>query len=236
MSERQSDVQAALLGTQSTCNQRIYGGEVSDSDSSHSFPSSACQLLSSLSRFKDTHRITCCSNTSRPEVRHGRTGCRSINLPISGPGTEDARYPDGYSVHSVNAEPAADPVPLFGPFATDLPQQIEGGFRNTKHRAQWRSTSRLTVSPSGTSAWIRSRPTAYSPFRVHMIQKGRDGISRPGAHRARPQCGGGAWIPVNENPAAWQGRHLPLLLPKHQNREKLSSGMIVRRQSRLWRR
>ncbi|WP_312794452.1 Arm DNA-binding domain-containing protein, partial [Tianweitania sp.] len=44
-------------------------------------------------------------------------------------------------------QPLASCVPLFGPFSVDLVQQIESGFRNAKHREQWRSTLKTYCKP-----------------------------------------------------------------------------------------
>ncbi len=45
------------------------------------------------------------------------------------------------------AKVAAKPIPTFGEAATDLIDGIEGGFKNEKHRKQWRSTIATYAAP-----------------------------------------------------------------------------------------
>lgn len=130
--------------------------------------------------------------------------------------------PVGKSVaQSLEPEPTPDQVPLFGPFAMELVQQIEGGFRNAKHRAQWRSTLQTYCE----SIWGRPvdqittddvlailRPIWSTKAETASRVRGR--IERVlNAAKVRGFRSG-------ENPAAWHG-HLQLLLPK---RQKLQRG------------
>lgn len=109
----------------------------------------------------------------------------------------------------------------FGEFADDLIDDIENGFRNEKHRKQWRSTlkthaSLLTSKPIGEidtddvvevlkPIWLKLPETAS---RVRgRIERILDAAKAKG-HRE------------GENPARWRG-HLDLLLPR---RSKTTQG------------
>jgi integrase len=115
----------------------------------------------------------------------------------------------------------AMPVPTFGVFAEDVISSLEEGFKNEKHRAQWRSTLRvhaklLAKKPVDQIAvadvlavlkpiWLRIPETAS---RVRgRIEKILDAAKAAG-HRS------------GENPAAWRGNLAHLLSP----RKKLSRG------------
>lgn len=121
------------------------------------------------------------------------------------------------------ATPAAPPpLPIaFGEFAESLIDDIEGGFRNEKHRKQWRSTLKthaasLIEKPLGDIStedvvavlkpiWLELPETAS---RVRgRIERVLDAAKAKG-HR------------TGENPARWRG-HLDLLLPR---RQKLAKG------------
>lgn len=118
------------------------------------------------------------------------------------------------------AAPAPPPV-RFGEFADSLIDDIEGGFRNEKHRKQWRSTLKthaasLThkligeISAEDVVAvlkpvWLELPETAS---RVRgRIERVLDAAKAKG-HR------------TGENPARWRG-HLDLLLPR---RQKVAKG------------
>jgi integrase len=121
------------------------------------------------------------------------------------------------------AAPAAPPPPpvAFGEFAESMIDDIEAGFRNEKHRKQWRSTLKthaasLVAKPINEIStedivaalkpiWIELPETAS---RVRgRIERVLDAAKAKG-HR------------TGENPARWRG-HLDLLLPR---RQKLAKG------------
>jgi integrase len=119
--------------------------------------------------------------------------------------------------------PAAPPPPpvAFGEFAGSMIDDIEAGFRNAKHRKQWRSTlnthaasllekpvteiSTEDVVAALKPIWLELPETAS---RVRgRIERVLDAAKAKG-HR------------TGENPARWRG-HLDLLLPR---RQKLAKG------------
>lgn len=115
---------------------------------------------------------------------------------------------------------AAIPMPTFGAFTTTLLDDIESGFRNEKHRKQWRSTlqthaAKLSDQPVDmvdTSLilevlqpiWLKLPETAS---RVRgRIERVLD------AAKAKN-------LRAGENPARWKG-HLQLLLPNQSKTEQ----------------
>jgi integrase len=116
---------------------------------------------------------------------------------------------------------ASQAVPTFGAVADDLVAGIEHGFRNEKHRAQWRMTLTKYAGP------LRAKPVdqitttdvlgVLQPLwqsKPETASRLRGRIERVlDAARAKGQRSG-------ENPARWRG-HLNALLPK---RPKLSRG------------
>lgn len=124
-------------------------------------------------------------------------------------------------ISTVDDTVEAEPVPSFGVFALDLVKQIEGGFRNEKHRAQWRSTLTTYCVPIWekpldqiTTDDILSivRPIWLTTSETASRLLGR--IERVlNAAKARGFRSG-------ENPAAWKG-HLDQILPR---RKKLQRG------------
>lgn len=124
-------------------------------------------------------------------------------------------------VKNVDAESASFSVPLFGRFAMELVQQIEGGFRNAKHRAQWRSTLETYCSP------IWDKPVdqiitddVLSILRPIWSKKAETASRLRGRIERVLNAAKVHGYRSGENPAAWQG-HLQLLLPK---RQKLQRG------------
>lgn len=130
--------------------------------------------------------------------------------------------PTGKSVtQSVEPESTTFPAPLFGPFSIELIQQIEGGFRNAKHRAQWRSTLETYCK----SIW-KKRVDRITTDDVLAILRPIWSTKAETASRVRGRiervlnAAKVRGFRSGENPAAWQG-HLQLLLPK---RQKLQRG------------
>ena len=119
------------------------------------------------------------------------------------------------------AKAASQSVPTFGDFSSDLVDDIEGGFRNLKHRQQWRSTlktycatmSGKLVDRIGTDDVLeclkpiwQTKPETASRVRGR-IERVLDAAKAKG-------------LRVGENPARWRG-HLDALLPK---RHRLTRG------------
>jgi integrase len=119
------------------------------------------------------------------------------------------------------ARRAAGGIPTFGQVADELVDGIEHGFRNEKHRAQWRMTLKEYAKP------LRSKPVdqiatadvlaVLQPIwqtKPETASRLRGRIERVlDAARAKGHRSG-------ENPARWRG-HLDSLLPK---RPKLTRG------------
>lgn len=112
-------------------------------------------------------------------------------------------------------------TPTFGTVATELINQIETGFRNEKHRTQWRNTLNTYCSPIWalpvdqiTTEHVLNilKPIWLSKAETASRLRGR--IERV-LNAAKVQG-----FRSGENPAAWQG-HLQLLLQK---RHKLQRG------------
>lgn len=119
------------------------------------------------------------------------------------------------------APPLIVQTPTFGPFAMELVKQIEQGFRNEKHRAQWRSTLTSYCQP------IWEKPVdQITTEDVLAIIRPMWGQKCETASRLRARIErvlNAAKVMghrTGENPAAWHG-HLQLLLPQ---RQKLQRG------------
>lgn len=129
----------------------------------------------------------------------------------------DGRIPKGRRAEVKKL--AVDPI-MFGPFAEEFIDSIQDGFRNPKHRAQWRSTLRTYAAPIwsmriaeiGTNdvlnilkpIWLEKPETA---MRVRgRIENVLDAAKVRGLREG-------------ENPARLKG-HLALLLPKQSKLKK----------------
>ena len=121
------------------------------------------------------------------------------------------------SVHAVEYRA----IPAFGDVAIDLINQIETGFRNAKHRTQWRNTLttycvaiwNLPVDQVSTEHVLAIlKPIWLTKAETASRLRGR--IERV-LNAAKVQG-----FRIGENPAAWQG-HLQLLLQK---RHRLQRG------------
>jgi integrase len=120
---------------------------------------------------------------------------------------------DPIAERAVAAVPATAPV-TFGEFSKALIDDIEGGFRNEKHRKQWRSTLK-THAAALLEKPIREIDTSdvvkvLKPIWLELPETAsrvRGRIERVlDAAKAKGQRSG-------ENPARWRG-HLDLLLPR----------------------
>lgn len=112
-------------------------------------------------------------------------------------------------------------APLFGPFALELVDEIEDGFRNAKHRAQWRTTLKTYCVP----IWDRPLNEITTDDVIAILRpiwsKKAETASRVRGRIERVlNAAKVRGLRSGENPAAWHG-HLQLLLPK---RHKLQRG------------
>jgi integrase len=102
----------------------------------------------------------------------------------------------------------------------DLLQQIEGGFRNAKHRAQWRST----LGTYCKSVWDKpvdqiTTDDVLSILRPIWTKKAETASRVRGRIERVLNAAKVHGYRSGENPAAWQG-HLQLLLPKRQRLQR----------------
>ncbi len=112
-------------------------------------------------------------------------------------------------------------VPLFGVFAMDLVSQIETGFRNDKHIAQWRSTlKRYCASIWETPVDQVSTEQVLAILRPIWSTKAETASRVRGRIERVLNAAKVRGFRSGENPAAWHG-HLQLLLQK---RQKLQRG------------
>ena len=146
-------------------------------------------------------------DVSLAKARDKAASARALVLEGSDP--QRARQAERAQVQA-----AAAPVITFGAFATDLVDSIEDGFKNAKHRQQWRNSLAthaasllpLAIGEVGTDAivavlqpiWLAKAETAS---RVRgRIERVLDAAKAKG-------------LRSGENPARWRG-HLELLLPR----------------------
>ncbi|UVC10525.1 tyrosine-type recombinase/integrase [Rhizobium sp. TH2] len=112
-------------------------------------------------------------------------------------------------------------IPTFGEIATDLIDQIETGFRNEKHRTQWRNT--LTTYCA--SIWFKPVDVVATEHVLEILKpiwltKAETASRLRGRIERVLSAAKVQGFRSGENPAAWHG-HLQLLLQK---RHKLQRG------------
>jgi integrase len=145
-----------------------------------------------------------------------------IGLAAARKAADDARAKAKAGTDPIDARRTVRAVPTFGAFADQLLDDIEGGFRNEKHRAQWRMTlgdayCRLLrpklVDAIETADVLRvlkpiwqTKPETASRLRGR-IERVLDAAKAQGYRSA-------------DNPARWRG-HLQAMLPR---RQKLTRG------------
>ena len=79
-------------------------------------------------------------------------------------------------------------VPTFGELADEIAGHLAEGFRNAKHKAQWRMTLTVYAEP------LRAKPVdkietadVLAVSATNLAGEARDGFTSPRAHRAHPQ-------------------------------------------------
>ena len=120
-------------------------------------------------------------------------------------------------------------VPTFGIFAEDYIASVEAGFRNPKHRAQWRSTlatyaaplSKMRLNEIGTDDVLKvlrpiwtAKPETASRVRGRIEKI----LSAAKATGLRPRD--------SSNPATWRG-HLEILLPRQPHETRGHHGALA---------
>ncbi|MGA7451099.1 MAG: integrase arm-type DNA-binding domain-containing protein [Rhodoplanes sp.] len=119
------------------------------------------------------------------------------------------------------AERAAGADEAFGPFALRLIDTIETGFRNTKHRAQWRTTLTTYATP----IWNRRLADIETDDILACLKpiwttKAETASRVRGRIERVLDAAAARGLRSRDNPARWRG-HLANLLPK---RQKLARG------------
>jgi integrase len=145
-----------------------------------------------------------------------------VGLAVARQFAAEARAKAKTGIDPIDARRAIRAVPTFGAFADQLITDIEGGFRNEKHRAQWR----MTIGDTYCRA-LRGKPIdAIDTADVLQVLK-PIWLSKPEtASRLRGRiervldAARARGFRVGDNPAGWRG-HLQAMLPK---RQKLSRG------------
>jgi integrase len=118
-------------------------------------------------------------------------------------------------------EKAAIAVPAFGAFALELVDTIEGGFRNSKHRAQWRATLQTYCKPIWNTPIDRVDTAGVLTCLTPIWQSKPETAARVRGRIERVLDAAKArGLRAGENPALWRG-HLSATLPR---RKKLSRG------------
>src|SRR6202022_3161007 len=112
-------------------------------------------------------------------------------------------------------------IPTFGEMADDVRETLSAGFRNEKHKAQWKSTLETYAAP------LRAKPVdAIATDDVLAVLKPFWTTKAETASRVRGRiekvldAAKAKGFRNGENPARWRG-HLDHLLPRH---SKLSRG------------
>lgn len=145
-----------------------------------------------------------------------------IGLAAARKAAEDARSKAKSGVDPIDSRKAERKVPTFGAFADQLVDDIEGGFRNEKHRAQWR----MTLGDAYCSA-LRQKPVdQIDTADVLRVLKPIWQTKAETASRLRGRiervldAAKAQGFRTGDNPARWRG-HLQAMLPK---RLKLTRG------------
>lgn len=104
----------------------------------------------------------------------------------------------------------------FGTFAEELLGELEGQFRNAKHRQQWRMTLTRYAAPlAGLSLDAIGTDDVLSALRAIWTEKPETASRVRGRIERVLDAAKARGLRSGENPARWRG-HLELLLPKRQ--------------------
>ncbi len=114
------------------------------------------------------------------------------------------------------AERASQGAESFGPFALKLIDAIESGFRNQKHRAQWRTTLTTYAAP----IWNKRLADIETDDVLECLKsiwstKAETALRVRGRIERVLDAAAARGLRSRDNPARWRG-HLANLLPKHQ--------------------
>ena len=112
-------------------------------------------------------------------------------------------------------------IPTFGELADEIAEQLSQGFRNEKHKAQWKMTLRVYADPLRAKPVDKIETTDVLAVLRPIWQSKPETASRVRGRIERILNAAKAkTLRTGENPAAWRG-HLENLLPKQ---SRLSRG------------
>jgi excisionase family DNA binding protein len=124
-------------------------------------------------------------------------------------------------IDPIAARRKGEGIPTFGELADEMAAQLSGGFRNDKHKAQWRMTLTVYAEPLRTKAVDKIETTDVLGVLQPIWQEKPETASRLRGRIERVLNAAKAkGYRTGENPATWRG-HLENLLPK---RSTLSRG------------
>lgn len=167
----------------------------------------------------------------RAEMGLGRAGDKDVSLAVAREAVEEARRLVRAGTHPLAARKAADSAAeatkeTFGTFADKLVDSLVEGFRNAKHRDQWRMTLSIQKDDEGkflpSGYCLAIRDMALDTIRTDDVLRAIEPIwtSKPEtAHRTRGRiervldAAKVKGLRTGENPARWRG-HLDKLLSK----------------------
>lgn len=146
------------------------------------------------------------------EMGLGSAAC--VTLADAREKAADARRKVGQGVNPIDEQKRDDSIPTFGEIADEVREALSEGFRNEKHRAQWKSTLEIYAAP------LRADPVdAVNTDDVLAILKPIWTIKPETASRVRGRiekvldAAKARGFRQGENPARWRG-HLDHLLPR----------------------
>ena len=132
-----------------------------------------------------------------------------------------ARYMLAKGVNPIEAAKRDRGVPTFGAMADEVCESLAPGFRNTKHRAQWRSSCKPMLRSCGACPSIAiDTSDVLGVLKPIWQSKGETASRVRGRIEKVIDAARARGFRAGENPARWRG-HLDHLLPA---RAKLSRG------------
>ena len=155
----------------------------------------------------------------------GLGGLSSVSLAEAREKASDARRVLASGANPIEARRAAqaerEAATTFGAFSDALVADLSPGFRNAKHRAQWRSTLTTYAAPLRNKRVDEIRTDDVLSVLTPIWQTRSETASRVRGRIERVLDAAKAkGLRTGENPARWRG-HLDTLLPK---RQKLARG------------
>jgi integrase len=151
----------------------------------------------------------------------GLGSATNVSLADARDRAANARRKIAQGINPIEARKRASGIPTFGEVADDVCQSLSEGFRNEKHKAQWKSTLKSYAGP------LRAKPVdTIGTDDVLAVLKPIWTVKPETASRVRGRiekvldAAKAKGFRNGENPARWRG-HLDHLLPR---RSKLARG------------